>query len=168
MRALINSSSEVNTMTPAYASKLGFRAHQTDVGAQKIDGSTLETFGMVLTNFQVGDKLGRAQYFQETFLLADTSVEVVLGMPFLTFSNADIQFAEKEFTWRFYIVAEALPTTKQVELINKKESAKVALDEESEIFMVHVAALQAPEMTIYPSQTAQIIGGKSVWVVALK
>ena len=39
----------------------------TDVGAQKIDGSTLETFGMVLASFQVEDKLGRAQFFQETF-----------------------------------------------------------------------------------------------------
>ena len=96
IQALIDSGSEVNAMTPAYASKLGLKVHTTDVGAQKIDGSTLETFGMVLASFQVEDKLGRTRYFQETFLLADISVEVVLGMPFLTLSNADIQFAEKE------------------------------------------------------------------------
>ena len=77
-----------------------------------IDGSTLETFGMVLANFQVKDKLGRARFFQETFLLADISAEVVLGMPFLTLSNADVQFVEKELTWRSYTTAEALPTTK--------------------------------------------------------
>ena len=59
VRALIDSDSEVNAMSPAYASKLGLKVHYTDIGAQKIDGSTLETFGMVLASFQVEDKLGR-------------------------------------------------------------------------------------------------------------
>ena len=75
-------------MTLAHAAKLGFKARHTSVGAQKINGSTLETFGMVLASFQVEDKLGRARFFQETFLLANTSIEVVLGMPFLTLSKA--------------------------------------------------------------------------------
>ena len=59
VQALIDSGSEVNAMSPAYASKLGLKVHHTDVGAQKIDGSTLETFGIVLASFQVEDKLGR-------------------------------------------------------------------------------------------------------------
>ena len=79
-------------------------------------------------------------------------------MPFLTLSNSDIQFAEKKLTWRSYTAAEALPTTKRVELINKKEFAKAALDEESETFVVHVAALEAPlaGMAIHSSREAQI------------
>ena len=52
-------------------------------------------------------------------------------MPFLTLNNANIRFAEKELTWRSYTAAEALPTTKRVELIDKKEFAKAALDRES-------------------------------------
>ena len=86
-------------------------------------------------------------------------MEMVLRMPFLTFSNADIQFAAKELTWRSYTAAEALPTTKRVELIDKKEFAKAALDEESETFVVHVAALEAPlaGMAIHPSRAAQIL-----------
>ena len=113
---------------------------------------------MVLANFQMEDKLGRARFFQKTFLLADISVEVVLEMPFLTLSNADIQFPEKELTWRSYTTAKALPTTKWVELIDKKEFVKVALDENSETFVVHVAILEAllSEMTIHPSREAQI------------
>ena len=85
-------------------------------------------------------------------------MQVVLGMPFLTLSNADIQFVGKELTWRSYTIVEALPTTKQVELIDKKEFSKAALDEESETFVVHVAALEAPlaGMVIYPSRAAQI------------
>ena len=51
---------------------------------------------MVIAAFQVKDKFGRARFFQETFLLADTRMEVVLKMPFLTLNNANIQFAEKE------------------------------------------------------------------------
>ena len=80
----------VNAMTLGYASKLGLKVRPTDVRAQKIDGSTLKTFEMVLASFQVEDKLGRPWFFQETFLLADLSVEVVLGMSFLTLSNANI------------------------------------------------------------------------------
>ena len=58
-RVLIDLGSEVNAMTPAYAAKLGLGVRKTDIGAQKIDGSTLDTFRMVLADFQVENKLGR-------------------------------------------------------------------------------------------------------------
>ena len=96
--ALINSHSKVNAITPAYTKKLGFQTRKTDVGAQKIDGSSLDTFKMVIPAFQVMDKLSRAWFLQEIFLLADITIEVVLEMPFLTFSNPDIQFVEKGLT----------------------------------------------------------------------
>ena len=70
-------------MNPAYAKKLGLLVRKTDVGAQKIDGSRLETFGMELAGFSLQDKLGMVRFSQETFLL------VVLGMPFLTLGSAD-------------------------------------------------------------------------------
>ena len=38
-------------MSPAYAKKLGFNTQKTNVRAQKIDGSALETFGLVIANF---------------------------------------------------------------------------------------------------------------------
>ena len=98
IQALLNIKSEVNAMNSAYAEKLDLRMRKINVGAQKIDGSSLNTFGMVITSFQVQDKLGRARLFQETFLVADTRMDVVLGIPFLTLSNADIQFAEGDLT----------------------------------------------------------------------
>ena len=156
VEALIDSGNKVNTMTPAYALKLGLKVHTTDVRAQKIDSSTLETFGMVLASFQIEDKLSRIQYFQKTFLLADISVKVVLRMPFLTLSNVNIQFAEKKLTWRSYITTEALPTTKRVEIIDKKEFAGVALDENVEAFVVHVTSLSLKLISIHPAQKAQI------------
>ena len=85
-------------MTPAYVAHLGLKVRMINVSAQKIDGSSLATYGMVIAAFQVVDKLGCSWFFQETFLLANISMEVVLGMPFLSLSNADIQFAEKELT----------------------------------------------------------------------
>ena len=155
VRALIDLGSEVNTITPAYVSKLGLQTHHSNVRAQKIDGSILQTFGMVLASFQVKNKLGMTRFFQKTFLLANISVEVVLGLPFLTLSNANIQFAEKKLTWRPYITAEALPTTKQVELINKEEFAKVALDGNSKTFVIYMASFNLVP-GIHPDRETQI------------
>ena len=53
---------------------------------------------MVLADFHMEDKLGKARFFQETFLLANIDAEVVLSMPFLTLNNADVQFVKKELT----------------------------------------------------------------------
>ena len=103
--------SKVNAINPTYAKKLGLRVKQTDVEAQKIDRSYLNIFGMVIAGFSLQHKLGKVRFFQKTFLVADNRMEVVLGMPFLTFSNANIRFAEQELVWRTYIAAEVLPTT---------------------------------------------------------
>ena len=97
-RALIDLGSKVIAMTLAYAKKLGFQVRKTDFRAQKIDGSLLWTFRMVIAGFQIEDKLSRVWFFQESFLLAETSMEVVLAMPFLAFNIADMQFAQKELT----------------------------------------------------------------------
>ena len=98
VQALLDSGSKVNAMTPGYALKLGLKVRPTNVGTQKIDGSILETFEIVLASFQVEDVLEKARFFQEAFLLADLNIEVVLRMPFLTLSNINIQFAQKKLT----------------------------------------------------------------------
>ena len=56
MQALIDSESEVNAMYLSFAKQLGLPVRPTDVGAQKIDSSTLDTHGMVVTAFSVIDK----------------------------------------------------------------------------------------------------------------
>ena len=112
-------------MNPVFAAKLGLSIRSTGIGAQKIDGSALKTYGMTIAGFSIQDNSGRAPFFKEIFLLADTSMEVVLEMPFLVFSNADIQFDTESFSWSSYSAAEALPTTRQVELIDKHNFANV-------------------------------------------
>lgn len=168
VQALLDSGSEVNAMTPTFASKLGLPTRRTNVGAQKIDGSALQTYGMATAGFSVHDKLGRVRFFEETFLLADTSMEVILGMLFLSLSNADVQFGVEELTWRTYAAAKAIPTARRVELIDKHEFVKAALDENSKTFVVHVSALEVQaEMTIHPSRIAQIAECGPAQVAAL-
>lgn len=93
---MLNFGSEINTMTPGYASKLTFWVRHTNVKAQKINGSILETFKIVFASLHIKNKLEKACFFQKTFLLADFSVDVVLGIFFLIFSNENIQFAMKK------------------------------------------------------------------------
>ena len=143
-------------MSPAYAKKLGLKIWKTNVGAQKIDGSALKTFGMVIANFQVEDKGGRPRFFQETFLVADTKFEMVLGMPFLKISNADVAFSERTLTWKSYTTSEALPTTKRVQLVDPKEFVIAALDVDNETFVMHVAVREQEEMAMDLDKKAQV------------
>ncbi len=131
-------------MTLAYTVKLGLTNWETNVGAQKIDGSPLETHNMASARFSFQNSLRKVRFFNETFLLIDTSIEVDLGMLFLAFSNADIQFGTEKLTWRSYTAVKALPSTSWVELIDKKEFARAVVDRNSETFVVYVTTLEIP------------------------
>ena len=126
-------------MSLAYVEKLGLKSRKTNVRAQKIDGSTLIIFGIVIADFLVEDKDGKPRFFQKTFLVANTKFEVILRIPFLKISNTDVVFDKKILTWKSYTTNKALPTTKQVQLVNPKEFVIAALDADSKTFVVHVA-----------------------------
>ena len=98
-------------MTLGFAAKINLTPKSTNVGAQKIDGSSLETYGIVSVEFLLQDSHGQVRFFEKTFLLTDTNMEVVLGMLFLSLSNVNFQFSAREFNRRSYITAEVLPTT---------------------------------------------------------
>ena len=65
-------------------------------------------------------------------------------------------FIEKKLTWRIHITKIALINTQKVEVINKKEFAKVALNKNLETFVVYIIIPEATKITIYPSKEAQI------------
>ena len=69
--------------------------------------------------------------------------------------SVDIRFAERELVWRTYSAAEALPTTRRVEIIDKKEFAVAALNKDDETFVMHTAAIST-DSNIHPSRRAQI------------
>lgn len=78
-------------------------------------------------------------------------------MPFLTFSNVNMQFVEKEHKQKSYTTAEVLPTTKRVELINTREFAAIGLDDNAKTFVIYVATLSTtPVMQVYPFCQAQV------------
>ena len=47
---------------------------------------------MVIASFSIKDKEEKSRFFEETFLLADISIDIALGIPFFTLSNVEIDF----------------------------------------------------------------------------
>ena len=143
VQALINSESEVNPIYLSFVKQLGLPIRPTDVSAQKIDGTTLNTHGMVVAAFSVVDKANRERFFEKTFLVANVSPELVLGMPFLTLSGADIDFSDRELWSKTCITKEVFSTTRRVKLVGRNEFVAIVLDPEYETYIVHVASLSS-------------------------
>ena len=147
VQALIDSESEVNTIHLSFTKQLGLPIQPTDIGAQKIDGTALDTHEMVVAAFSVVDKTNQVRFFKETFLVANVSLKVVPGILFFTLSGADIDFSSQKLWWRTYITKKVFPTTKHVNPVDKKEFAAVALDPEHETYVVHIASLSSTPFT---------------------
>lgn len=94
--ALFNLGNEVNVIYPTFARELGLPIKLIDVRAQKIDSTTLDTSGMIVSAFPLIDKANWVRLFEETFLMANISLEVVFKMLFPTLSGIDIDFSGRE------------------------------------------------------------------------
>ena len=105
----------------AFVKRLGLVIQTTNVGTQKINGTTLETYKMMILVFSVIDQVDKVTFFEKTFLVANVSPDMVFGIPFLSLSDEDVDFPKKELWWRLYTIKEALPTSNRVELVGKKE-----------------------------------------------
>lgn len=90
---LLDSGNKLKAITLVYIPSLSLKVWPINIRAQKIDSFTFETFRIILANFHVKNKLGRAYFFQKTFLLIAISINVILRVFFLIFSNIDIVFA---------------------------------------------------------------------------
>ena len=51
---------------------------------------------MIIAAFSVMEKANRVRFFEETFLVANVSPKVVLGMLFLILIGVDIDFLSRE------------------------------------------------------------------------
>ena len=100
----------------------------------------LDAFGMVVTAFSVMDKANQVKFFEEICLVANVSLEVVLGMPLLTLSGLDVNFLGRKLRWRTYTTKKALLTTRRINLVGKKEFAATVLDLEYETYIVYVGS----------------------------
>ena len=90
--ALLDLVSKVLTINPTFAKELALPIRPTDIGVQKIDSTTLDTLGIVVAAFFVTNKANQVRFFKETFLMANVSPEIVLGIFFLTLSSANVNF----------------------------------------------------------------------------
>ena len=140
---MVDLESEVNAIHPTFTKQLGLSIRPTDVGVYKIDGTTLDTYRMVVAAFAVEDKANQVRFFEKTFLVANVSPKVVFGMPFLILSGTNVDFLGQELRWRTYTTKEVLPTTRCVELVGKNECAAAALNLEHKTYIVHVASLSS-------------------------
>lgn len=82
-------------MTLKYVIKISFLIQKTDFDVQKIDGLARVIYIMAIAGFSLQHTLKKIQFFEETFLLIDISIEVMLRISLLTFSDANIRFAKK-------------------------------------------------------------------------
>lgn len=89
-------SSKVNAMIPAFEFKLNFKIRYINIEIQKINSSIFKIFEIVLASFCMINKLSKPWFFQETFLLSNISVKIILDIFFLKLNNTDIQFTKKK------------------------------------------------------------------------
>ncbi len=112
---------------------------------------------MVVSTFSVLNKDGRERFFEKSFLLTNVKPNILLEMPFLTISNSDVDFQAQNLQWRSYITRDVLPTTRQVDLIEKKEFVAAVFDLEYKAFVVYVAAFSINSGDeVYPLKRVQI------------
>ena len=91
------------------------------------------------------------------FLLANLNIKMILRIFFLILNNVNILFIKRKFTWKSYTIAKALPTTKQVEIINKKTFTKMALDKNIEAFVVYITSFSLNLILIYLAWEVYIV-----------
>lgn len=85
--------SKVSAINQAFTLQLGLKTRKTNVKAQKIDNTTLETYIIiVVSNFSMLANDYRISFFKESFLLANVKLDLVLEIPFLTMDNVNVNF----------------------------------------------------------------------------
>ena len=50
---------------------------------------------MIITDFQIENKVGKSRFFQKIFLVVNTKFEIILEICFLKLSNSDMLFDKK-------------------------------------------------------------------------
>lgn len=95
-KVLLDSESKINAMSQTFAYKLDLKIWKTNVGTLKIDDTTLETYGIVVSTFLILDKDSRERFYEESFLLPNVKSDVVLRILFLAMNNADVDFQARD------------------------------------------------------------------------
>lgn len=77
-----------------------------------IDGLSFRTWKIVIAALSINDKVSRSQFFKETFLIANINMNIILEISFLTLSNVEIYYLERELNCKLFTTIKVLPTEK--------------------------------------------------------
>ncbi len=108
---------------------------------QKIDGTILKIYEIVVFTCFILDKDSREKFFEKSFLLANVNSDIVFKILFSIISNTNVDFQGWDFQWKSYTAKKVLLTTRKVKLIGKKEFAIAAFNLDYEVFVVYIATL---------------------------
>ena len=96
MLALFDLGNEVNAIYLIFARKLGLVMQTTNVGIQKIDDTTFETYEIVIVVLSITDQVNNIKFFKQIFLMANVSPNMIRGMSFLTMNDANFEFLKRK------------------------------------------------------------------------
>lgn len=99
---------------------------------------------MIIFLFLMENKEEKSSFLEESFLLANISMDIVFQLLFFTLNNIEVNLNKSELGLRLYTTAETLSTTKQVDLVGKKEFAGVSLNPKDETSIVYIVSLTIP------------------------
>ena len=63
-----------------------------NIGAQKIDGTMLDIYKIIVAAFLITEKTNQIRFVKETFLMANFSPKRVFEIPFIILSSPTIDF----------------------------------------------------------------------------
>ena len=96
VQVLVDLKSEINAIYLTFVKKPGLSIRSLKIETQKIDGTILDTYSMVVTVFSITNNANQVKFFEEIFLVANVSLKVVFGIFFPTLSGANINFLNQE------------------------------------------------------------------------
>lgn len=68
---------------------------------------------------------------------------MILGISFVRLSNVNILFPKQKLIWRSYILAKAISSVKEVQMIGSKKFVAAALDLRKKAIVLYIAHLGA-------------------------
>lgn len=104
MLIFFDSSSEINIIYLIFAKEFRLFVKPIEVGAQKIDGITLNIYGMLVAIFSMTKKINQIRFFEKTLLVVNITLKAVFGIFFLILNNPDVDFLDYKLYWKNYTI----------------------------------------------------------------
>lgn len=116
-KRLLDSGSEANLVSQRFIKEMNLPTPQLCSTKKLItvDGKRISTYEVHLLNFKITDRLGHTQFFKDIFLACDCKNTFILGIPWLSLANPDVNWSATEknrIQWQKYNAQVALETTR--------------------------------------------------------